>query len=180
MNKIFLLSLILSVPGFSQNLQNLDEKYGFNKFKLESSINLYQKDLVYKTSDQNGVKYYEYKKQDINVFGFSKVKEIGLLFYRDKLYCINIDLSTSYNDDMFSTISSKLKDLFGDPTTTSNGGDYGKWDSKTYMENVNQWLSSKALLGLSKVKCSSPINPCGINIFLVSQVIQRQINNDGF
>jgi hypothetical protein len=178
---VLLLLLIKSVFGFSQNLENLDDKYGFNKFKLGSSYQSYSKDLEFQFSDdETGAKAYKYTKKDISIFGFSKVNEINLVFYRDKLYTININLIPSYSDDMFSTILSKLKDLFGYPTAVSSGGDYGKLSSKTYMENVNQWESSKTLLGLSKTKCSSPLNPCGVNLFLVSQIIHRQINNDGF
>ena len=178
---IFLLLLIKSVYGFSQNLENLDDKYGFNKFKLGSSYQSYSKDLEFIFSgDQPDIKFYKYTKKDISIFGFSKISEIHLGFYRDKLFNIDIDLNPTYNDDMFTTILSKLKDLFGYPTLVSSGGDYGKFDSKTYMENVNQWKSYKTALVLNKVKCSSLKNPCGINIFLVSQDIQRQINNEGF
>ena len=77
---------------------------------------------------------------------------------------------------MFSTILSNLKNLFGYPTTVSKG--VGGED--LYIENVNQWKSDKTLLGLNKVKCDSPTFPCSIEIFLVSQVIKRQIINDGF
>lgn len=176
---ILLLFLILSVSGFSQNLQNLDERYGFNKFKLESSFKLYQKDLVYKTSDQNGVKYYEYKKKDINVFGCSDLIAIGLGFYKDKLYTINIDINPSYNNDRYYLILSNLKNLFGYPTSSSSESS-GDSDYQRNIEDVNQWLTYKTLLGYSKIKCSSPLNPCSLNLFLVSQVIQREINNDGF
>jgi hypothetical protein len=178
---IMVIAILASIPCFSQNLENLDIKYGFNKFKLGSSYQNYSRDLTFLFDDsKTGVKYYKYTKKDISVFGFSNVKEINLLFYRDKLYTIDINLYPSSNDEIFSTIASKLKELFGYPTTISSGRDYGEWDSRTYMENVNQWLSSKTLLGLSEFKCSSPTNPCVINIFLVSKVIQRQITNDGF
>jgi hypothetical protein len=181
MGKTFIF-LLLHLPSiiFSQNLNNLDEKYGFNKFKLGNSFQFYSKDIDYVVTDKSGVKYYKYKRNDISVFGFTSIEEIGLGFYKDKLYTIDIVLNPKYNEEMYSVIFSKLKELFGYPTTITSGKDYGEWDTRTYMENINQWLSNKTLLGFNKVKCSSPSRPCTISIFLVSQIIQRQINNDGF
>ena len=174
-----LLLLLISISGFTQNLSNLDEKYGFNKFKLENSFYVYQKDLLYKTSDQNGVKYYDYKKKDVNVFGCSDLIGVLLGFYKDKLYTISIDINPTDNNDRYYSILSNLKNLFGYPTSSSLEGN-GNSDYQRNIENINQWLTNKTLLGYNKIKCSSPLNPCSLNLFLVSQVIQRQINNDGF
>lgn len=179
-----ILFLIIPLISFSQNLENLDIKYGFNKFKLEGSLQTYIKDLQYSyTSTSNtNLKVYKYKKKDINVFGITDIKEIGLLFYKDKLYTIQIvfNLSSS-SDKTYSTVLSKLVELFGTPTTTSyESTKYGPDDSRYYMENVNQWLTEKTLLGLNKEKCTSPVDPCTINVFLVSQRLRRQVNNDGF
>lgn len=176
-----LLLLLISISGFAQNLSNLDEKYGFNKFKLGSSIQSYNKDLEFLFPDKKtGTKYYKYIKKDISIFGYTNIDQIGLGFYKDKLYTIDIVLNPNGNDDMYLSILSKLKGLFGYPTTITSGSDHGELDTRTYMENVNQWLSYKTLLGLNKVKCSSPLRPCTLNVFLVSQVIEREINNDGF
>ena len=181
--KHFVIVLMFFYPVFcfSQNLENLDLKYGFNKFTLGSPIQTNNKDLEYLDFDnKTGVKYYKYTKKDISIFGFTEIEQINLGFYKDKLYTIDIVLNPYSNDKMYSTILSKLKDLFGYPTSIGYGKDYGEWDSRSYMENANQWLTSKTLLGLNKVKCNSPSRPCTVSIFLVSQVIQRQINNDGF
>ncbi len=166
--------------GFSQNLQNLDLKYGFNKFKLESSIQNYSNDLVYISVDKvSGVKFYSYTKKDISVFGFKDVKQIWLGFYKDKLY--NIDVVLNGGDTMYSTIVPKLIELFGTPTYFNEGSEYfGEQDVKTYMEDPRQWVTLKTLLGINKVKCNSPSRPCTINIFLVSQKLKKEINNDGF
>lgn len=60
---------------YSQNLSNLDKKYGFNKFKLESSIDIYKSDLKYFYTDKDvfkdGVKYYIYNKK---IFQFLVLK----------------------------------------------------------------------------------------------------------
>lgn len=174
---LFFLPLI----GISQNIYNLDVKYGFNKFKLESSIQTYNKSLEFKFSDdKTGVKYYKYIKKDISVFGYSDIEEIGLGFYKGKLYTISIEMNPYSNNEMYNTFLTKLKDLFGYPSVVSSGRDYGEWDNRSYMENVNQWNTNKTLLGLNKVKCSSPVKPCRLNIFLVSNIVQRQIDSDGF
>ena len=40
--------LILNLSNlYSQNLYNLDKKFGFNKFKLESSYSIYEKQLKF-------------------------------------------------------------------------------------------------------------------------------------
>lgn len=177
---IQLLLLLISISGYSQNLNNLDEKYGFNKFKLGSLYQNYQKDLNFLfKDDETGVNFYKYTKKDINVFGFTNIKEIGLGFYKDKLYTINIDINPTYNDDMYHSILSNLKKIFGYPTSSSLEGN-GNSSYQRNIENVNQWLTNKTVLGFNKIKCTSPLNPCSLNLFLVSQVIQRQINNDGF
>ena len=164
--------------GFSQNLQNLDLKYGFNKFKLGGSFDNYKKDLEFLDFpiNESGVKYYKYIKRDVSIFGYKDIRQIGLGFYKNKLYTIDILLNQNFDENMFSTILSNLKNLFGYPTTVSKGVGGGD----LYIENVNQWKSDKTLLGLNKVKCDSPTFPCSIEIFLVSQVIKRQIINDGF
>jgi len=166
-----------SINSYSQNLENLDLKYGFNKFKLESSFQNYQEDLEYFKTLDNGVKLYRYTKRDINIFGFSDIQQINLGFYKNKLYTIDISMGvlTFLNDDeMYSTIFVKLVELFGSPNQTSPG------DSEKGLEDINQWVTKKTGLGLEKNLCSSIVRPCTVNIFLISQVIQRQINNDGF
>lgn len=181
--KNLVLSLLILIPiiGKSQNLNNLDEKYGFNKFKLESSFQNYSKSLeLMFPDDKTGVKYYKYVKKDISVFGITDIEQIGLGFYKDKLYTIDIVLNPYNRDEVYKTISTKLKELFGYPTLVTSGKDYGERDTRSYMENVNQWKTQKTLLGLNNVKCSSPTRPCTLSIFLVSEVIKRQINNDGF
>jgi hypothetical protein len=117
-NLVILFLFFNPIFGFSQNLQNLDLKYGFNKFKLESSIQNYSKDLKYKFTDRKtGTVYYTYEKKDINIFGYNEIENIGLGFYKDRLYVINIDMTPINKDNVYNTVYSKLKELFGYPTT---------------------------------------------------------------
>ena len=176
------LLLTFSLVSYSQNLENLDLKYGFNKFKLGGSFESYKKDLEFLNFPKNnsGVRYYNYKKKDISIFGFTDIDQIGLGFYKDKLYSVDIVLNPHFKKNMFSTILSNLENLFGSANIISNGVESDDGDGSSYMENINQWKTSKTLLGLNTFKCNSPTRPCTVNVFLVSQVIQRQINNDGF
>ena len=72
--------ILNSFTSVSQNIQNLDTKYGFRKFKLESSYDLYKSQLkpldITKTGSK--MKYYEYTGTEYNeVFGY-KVNKISL------------------------------------------------------------------------------------------------------
>jgi hypothetical protein len=182
--KYILVFFLIANPIFclSQNLKNLDLKYGFNKFKLESSIQNYSKDLKYKMTDRKtGTVIYTYEKRDINIFGYNEIEKIELGFYKDRMYAISIELNPIYKDEMYNTIYSKLKDLFGYPTFSSrSSSENGESDFSSYTENNKQWKTENTLLGLSTIKCSSPLSPCRINIFMVSQTLQIEINNDGF
>jgi len=171
-----------SINSYSQNLGNLDLKYGFNKFTLESPFTNYQKDLTFLYDDEKtGVKYYHYNKKDISVFGFNNIEELTVGFYKEKLYTIDIVLSPQINPDLYPLILSKLEELFGYPNViVPNDVDYGKWDTRTFMKDGVQWRTEKTLLGLHRVKCTSPTRPCTTNIFLFSFKLQNQINNDGF
>ena len=83
----FLLSIVCMYTNlcFSQDKNNLDKKYGINKFKLESTTSLYKGFLRTKIFKQDKVKYFDYIGTDIkDLFGF-KVKEVILGFYKDKL-----------------------------------------------------------------------------------------------
>lgn len=185
MKKGIILIIILfffQLVTYSQNLENLDSKYRFNKFKLESTYQSYSKDLDFVLDDKStGVKFYNYTKKDISIFGFTDIKQLVLGFYKNKLYNISITLGPTSDENTYKIILSKLKELFGYPTLVTSGSDkYGNEDYRTYMENVNQWVTNKTTLGLNKVKCNSIINPCSISIFLVSEKIGRQISNDGF
>ncbi len=182
--KFTLIFALMLIPlfCFSQNLQNLDLKYGFNKFKLESSYSSYSKDLKYKLTDKkNGAIYYTYAKKDINIFGYNEIEEIALGFYKGRLYTISIYMNPIDNENVYKTVYSKLKELFGYPTTsTRTSTELDENDSKFYLDNINQWKTLNTLLGINTIKCSSPVSPCRINIFMVSLKLQREINNDGF
>jgi hypothetical protein len=177
MRFIFLVTLLfLPKLGNSQGLDKLDEKYGFNKFRLESSFESFKSDLIYLYTDnevyKDGVKYYKYKKRDVSVFGNKNLNEIYLGFYKNKLYTIHLDLGVVSEIEL-SRIYLKLVDLFGDPNVTRH-------DQNDDFEIRVQWSSNKTILGFEKKKCGSKYNPCHLGVFLLSQKMKSKILTDGF
>ncbi len=85
--------LILVITIFSailmngQGLKTLDTDFGIKKFKLETPFSTHKKDLEYFDMNSQGIEFYKYTKSDIKeVFGIP-IKEIGLCFFDNKLYC---------------------------------------------------------------------------------------------
>ena len=57
---------MISANTFSQDLANLDNKMGFNKFKLETSFEIHKSNLKFIIEDRDKVKFYEYTGIDIS------------------------------------------------------------------------------------------------------------------
>lgn len=173
--KIILLftSLFFSITfSFSQNLANLDSKYGINKFKLESSYDLYKKDLEYKSTNGN-VKFYKVKEfLAYNILG-KDAMEIGLAFYKNKLYSIGINLLT-FKDKEYLEILAKLENLFG---PASHGKTY---DGTFTYEWTYLWKTEKVYLGYTKMSWESKFNPGEESIYMISLKLKRQIENESF
>lgn len=176
-NSIFLLFylLLFSVSVKSQDLNNLDRKFGFNKFKLESPFNLYQSQLKYLFTGNDKVKYYEYSARDIGLIFDCIVEKVRLGFYNQKLYTISIDFIVIDNSDEIR-IQKELKSLFGYQRTTydteSSPGFRYEW--------AVAWKTEKTFLQASKFHCENIKNPCGVEIFLFSQKIRNEIQNNKF
>lgn len=179
-NILVFISLFISTFIYSQDLSNLDRKYGFNKFKLESSLQTFQKDLTYRFTDE-GIKYYIYNNNDIKVFGMDVIDRIYLSFYQNKLYNIDIRIKKSSLDKNYWSILEKLKELFGKPTNIfANHQNNKEKESNDFIELASQWETDNTSMGLHKIKCNSPLDPCMVNLFLISNKIKNKINNDGF
>ncbi len=166
--------LFLNVTG--QNLENLDNKMGFNKFKLESSYDKYKANLKLTIKETNGVNFYDYVGGDIkSVFGVL-VKQINLAFYKGKLYSISIEFDyTSEEEDL--VLQRHLKELFGITAILKNI----KTSSGALLDWVMQWDSKKVLLQIQKYNLLSSTYPgWSTEIFLYSKKIKSEINNDSF
>ena len=172
---ITLLFIFASICTQCQDLDNLDRKMGFNKFKLESSFDIYKANLKLNDIDDK-VKFYDYTGSDVSsVFGISYDK-ITLGFYNNKLYTISITfLYTTERDD--AILQNKLKELFGF-TKTSNDV---KTPSGAEYEWAMQWESKKVLLQVEKYNISSKTSPPWLTeIFMYSKKMRSEILNDSF
>ena len=168
----FLISNLSNI--YSQDLNNLDKKFGFNKFKLESLFSTYEKQLKFNFMGYDKVKYYEYTGKDIGLVFGCIVKKINLGFYNQKLYTISIDfIANNENDD--KRIQSELKGLFGYQNIT-----YSAKSSDKEFEWAISWKTRKTYLQANKVSCEDKYNPCEVEIFLYSQKLSSEVKNNQF
>ena len=158
MKKLLIIILIVlssQVRGQYQGLTNLDEKYGFNKFKLEEPFSKYKNSCKFLYGDNDNVKKYEYVGASINgVFGYFKVKDLYLHFYKDKLKEIEISKCHIYiftspsNLDAFLTINEIREDskviVWGNSTSENAKSKGLKVDfvlTKSSLDELIQFLS---------------------------------------
>lgn len=154
----------------AQNISNLDTKYGINKFKLESSFELYKNELEFKASKKD-VKYYSYKNiNSIKIFN-EDVNQIWLGFYKNKLYTISIDLKTTDNSKQIENLK-KMENLFGEASEGETKNTEYDW--------AYQWKTSKVYLGFNRVSCKFEFKPCTAHIYMISYKLHYQIENDSF
>jgi hypothetical protein len=115
---LVVLFFLISCSVCSQNIEVLNDKYGFNKFKLGTHINDISqkvKDLDY--FDKNPrVSSFRYSGLDISeVFGV-RVHGIRLTYFDSKLMSIQIavsNLNDAYDDDKYLKIDRSLSNVFG-------------------------------------------------------------------
>ena len=171
----FLLFTVLSLNTiYAQDLYNLDRKFGFNKFKLESSFNLYEKQLRYLFSGSDKVKYYEYKGKDIPFIFGCFVKKINLGFYKEKIYTISIIYITTGDKDE-KNIQKGLQELFGYMPI-----EYNAETSDLKYDWVILWKTNKTHLQTGKISCDNSYYACEVETFLFSRKLRNEINNERF
>lgn len=175
MKKYFPLVLIfLSHASYCQDLNNLDNKMGFNKFKLESSYDLYKSQLQYYLTGTDKVVYYKYIGNDIirvfNVF----VKDINLGFYNNILYTISIDfIVIDINEER--KLRRELQELFGSQElyyNVNNGEMKYEW--------VMTWESRNVYLQINKNYNENKYYPCDVDLFLLSKKLRIEMKNTAF
>lgn len=170
---LFIFSLLSFSLIYSQDLTNLDNKFGFKKFKLETPYNLYSKQLKFHLKGYDNVMYYEYVGNDIGIVFGGIVKKINLGFYNQKLYTISIELITDDTDD--KRIQRELIGLFGYQKVN-----YSASSVDTKYDWAIAWSTNKTYLQANKVSCTNEYNPCRVEIFLYSQKLRRELNNNQF
>jgi len=173
MKKNFTIALILLyLNSFGQGLKNLDKEFGINKFKLETSYSLYEKNLKYFDTSEQGVEFYIYTKSDIKeIFGVS-VKEIGLGFYENQLYTISIDFDAISKQKNFELVENILK-KYDTPKIADNPTEERVW--------VAEWITGKTYLQATEYSCSSDLTSilrCKTQLFIYSKNLRRKIPID--
>lgn len=169
MKKIIIITVILfNLNAFGQGLKNLDKSFGINKFKLETLYSLYEKDLKYFDTNEQGVEFYIYTKSDISeVFGVN-VKEIGLGFYENQLYTISIDFGIIEKQKNLKLVENIV----------------AQYDTPKISENFNEriwvaeWITGKIYLQASEYSCSSDLTSilrCKTQLFIYSKNLKRKI-----
>lgn len=170
----FLLIAMFTIATESaQNLANLDSKYGINKFKLESELNLYEEELEY-LGAHNGITLYNVKYlKSLNILN-KEVTEVLLTFYKDKLHSISVVLKTSNKNEEFEVLR-KLENLFGSAIEGE-----AEVNSPFSYEWAYLWETEKVYLGYNKMSYESEFKPGICTIYMISLKLQQQRENDFF
>lgn len=161
---------ILPTTAFNQ-YTSIDTKYGFNRFKLESSYELEKSNLEFIFQGKtDGVKYYKYKKSDVNdVFG-EKFRELNLGYYKNQLYTINIDFGYLPKESE-SMIMVKMAEIFGRPHILG---------TKTPYDNGYLWTGDKSVMQLGRYSNEYLKDPLGVELFMISKILDSKIKQDSF
>jgi hypothetical protein len=175
--RVILIALSLLVWSHSlrsQSLANLDKKFGIKSLRLETDIALYRSKMTLMSKEKDGKAFYQYTSSDITNILDLPVKEVGLIFYKNKLYSISAIFRRATDTDE-KQLSEKLADLFGkshEAHRTENATLDYDW--------AYQWETAKVFMQYSKYSESSPIDPGQLEIFMYSKKIHQQISNDNF
>jgi len=109
----------------SQTLSKLEEKNGFNKFKLGTNSSLCGPlSLV---SDEGKIKCYSYQGDDIKEIYSLGIHAILMTFYKDQLYKIQVYINKTDKDSEIE-LGQNLKVLFGKPNSWTEGKGGWLWE----------------------------------------------------
>lgn len=167
-----MISLSVKSLGQYQGLSNLDNKYGFNIFKLEEPLIKYKNLCKYVGDEyENNVKRYEYTGSPIKgVFGYYTPRNVYLYFYKDKLKEIEIIFGylTQENRDHIYT---ELIKLYEFPQKVGRADEH--------FDFFYAWLSDKTYLYYKK-RAQRNGNPSETSINIISFKLVMEIQNDKF
>lgn len=162
---IFLISISLTFSGYSQGLKNLDNSFGIDKFKLNTSYNIHKNHLKYYDTNTEGVEFYDYTKGDIiKLFGQS-VSRINLGYINDNLYLITISFG-SLDKRQNMMLLQKLRDLFSTPEIIQ---------PNNHLVFVAKWETGKIYMQAEEYSCSSPVFPCETELFIYSKELKKTL-----
>jgi hypothetical protein len=167
---ITLFFLLITLIANGQDTNNLDVKYGFNKFKLETPLSQLKSVCKYLSSFE-GADMYRYTGSQIEgIFGYFNVKTLNLYFYKGKLKEIEI-IFGSLTHGNIEYINSKLLGLYGYPQR--------QMPSDGEFDFCNVWIGQKTILLFQNVR-ERTAYPSEASIRVLSQKISKQQENDKF
>jgi hypothetical protein len=103
--------------AFTQTIDKLDEKYGFEILKFGTSPDYYLGKLKEDTTNlfkNQGISEYTYMDSDMGYVYNVKTKKVDLTFYKNQLMNIQIEFSETFSINDYNTVLSALQKLFGD------------------------------------------------------------------
>ncbi|MFT4224417.1 hypothetical protein [Dysgonomonas sp.] len=153
-HKLLILLMLSSISLFSQSIDDLDTRNGFNQFKLGDSYIKWQSDLKptgFKFHMPNTELYFYTGNCCSSLFGF-KIEGIFMTFQNNKLVEISIDLDrererqdTQYMVDCQNRLKSVLNSLvalYGTPQSIKEPKDLVR-ENPTY---ILGWIGEKVIL----------------------------------
>lgn len=168
--KILLLFIICFSHIHAQDTHNLDAKYGFNKFKLETPLTQLKPVCKYLSSFE-GADMYRYTGSKIEgIFGYFNVKTLNLYFYKGKLKEIEIFFG-SLTVENIDYINGKLYGLYGYPQR--------QIPSDESYEFCNVWIGEKTTMLFQNARERFSY-PSEASIRVISKKITMQQENDKF
>lgn len=167
---ITLFFLLITLIANGQDTNNLDVKYGFNKFKLETPFTQLKSVCKYLSSFE-GADMYRYTGSQIEgIFGYFNVKTLNLYFYKGKLKEIEI-IFGSLTIENNEYINRKLLGLYGYPQR--------QIPSNEFYEFCYVWLGQKTTLLFQNARERLTF-PSQASIRVISDKISKQQENDKF
>lgn len=163
---------LLNLVAFAQQPDKLEQKNGVLSYKLGQPYKSYSTSLEFDRKEKD-VSYYKNVASSPSSIFSEKWDSFFLGFYKDKLYCIQVDF---FIDDLTKeeTFVENYKTLFGYATELTEGGFGAEWGY--------HWESKSVTLQLTK-GLNSSVDPTlrkRIVLYMVSKPIQKQILDDQF
>jgi hypothetical protein len=120
LNQVFIpVFLMISFSAWSQDVSELEERFGFKDIRLEAEISDYpQFELSGKKHDTEGVSIYEATRDSYTSIGDIKIFDVTVLAYRGRIFEITVVTKKD------SKLYKGLEKAFGKPQITVGYGAY--------------------------------------------------------
>lgn len=171
-HKLLIILTLTTISLFSQSIEDLDTKNGFNQFKLGDLYTKWQSNLElteFKYQDADTKLYFYTGNCCSSLFGF-KIEGIFMTFHNNKLVDISIDLDrererqdTQWMVDCQKRLSSVMKSfvaLYGIPQSVNEPKDIIR-DNPTY---ILGWIGEKVVLKVEHTYIMKGGTGCKTNI----------------